>query len=44
VESTKDLSKADATIVIDELVRSTDEPIEPTLDDDWPPTTEPGAA
>jgi hypothetical protein len=43
VESTKDLSKADATIVIDELVRSTEEPIEPTLDDDWPPTAEPAS-
>jgi hypothetical protein len=43
VESTKDLSKADATIVIDELVRSTDEPIEPTLDDEWPPTAEPAS-
>lgn len=40
VESTKDLSKADATTVIDRLVAETSEPEEPGLDD-WPPVAEP---
>lgn len=40
VESTKTLSKHEASTVIDTLAAETEEPEEPALDDDWPPTAE----
>lgn len=42
IESTKDLSKQDAMTVIDALEAEEQQPEEPTLDDGWPDTAQPG--